>query len=322
MKFTLAELDTAAALIYRTLAPTPQYDWPLLRARTGSDLWVKHENHLPVGAFKVRGGLTYLAALKQRQPDCHGVISATRGNHGQSIAFAAARQGIHPVIVVPQGNSREKNQAMQALGAELIEYGEDFSDASDHAAQLAEQRSLHRVPSFHPDLIKGVASYWLELFRAVPDLHTAYVPIGLGSGLCAGIAARDALGLNTRLVGVVSDQAPTYALSWQAGQIIEHPSRTQIGDGIAVRQPDPDALQMIHQGAERIVQVTDDNIMAAMRMYFAATHNVAEGAGAAALAALLQEREQMQGRKVAVILSGGNVDSDVFARVLAAENTL
>lgn len=322
MKFTLAELDTAAALIYRTLAPTPQYDWPLLRARTDSDLWVKHENHLPVGAFKVRGGLTYLAALKQHQPDCQGVISATRGNHGQSIAFAAARQGIHPVIVVPHGNSREKNQAMQAWGAELIEYGEDFNDASDHAAQLAEQRGLHRVPSFHPDLIKGVASYWLELFRAVPDLHTAYVPIGLGSGLCAGIAARDALGLNTRLVGVVSDQAPTYALSWQAGQIIEHPSRTQIGDGIAVRQPDPDALQMIRQGAERIVQVTDDNIMAAMRMYFAATHNVAEGAGAAALAALLQEREQMQGRKVAVILSGGNVDSDVFARVLAAENTL
>ena len=315
--FTLAELDEAAAEIYRTLAPTPQYRWPLLCKHTDCTVWVKHENHLPIGAFKVRGGLTYMAALKRREPDCQGVISATRGNHGQSIAFAAARQGIHPVIVVPHGNSREKNQAMRAWGAELIEHGEDFNEASDYAADIAKQRGLHRVPSYHPDLVKGVASYWLELFRAAPDLHTAYVPIGLGSGLCAGIAARDALGLKTRLVGVVSSLAPTYALSWQAGAPVEHPSTTEIGDGVAVRRPDPEALDMIRQGAERIVQISDEDMKSAMRLYFSATHNVAEGAGAAALAALMQEQESMRGRNVAVILSGGNVDSEVFARVLA-----
>ena len=316
---TLAKLDKAAAEIYRTLAPTPQYSWPLLCEHAGCMVWVKHENHLPIGAFKVRGGLTYMAALKQAEPDCRGVISATRGNHGQSIAFAAAHQGMSAVIVVPHGNSREKNQAMRAWGAELIEHGEDFNDASDYAAQLAGQRGLHRVPSFHADLVKGVASYWLELFRAVPDLHTAYVPIGLGSGLCAGIVARNVLGLSTRLVGVVSSHAPTYALSWQAGAPVEHPSATQIGDGVAVRRPDPETLEMIRQGAERIVQVTDEEMKSAMRLYFAATHNVAEGAGAAALAALLQEREQMRGRNVAVILSGGNVDSDIFARVLVED---
>ena len=314
---SLQELNEAAEHVHAVLSPTPLYCWPLLCQRSGAEVWVKHENHQPVGAFKVRGGLTYISELIRRESTVQGVISATRGNHGQSIAFAARRQGLSAVIVVPHGNSREKNAAMQALGAELIEYGDDFTESADYAVQLAEQRGLHRIPSFDLNLVSGVASYWLELFHAQPDLDTVYVPIGLGSGLCAGIAARDALGCRTDLVGVVSSQAPAYALSWDAGQVVDHVVTTQIADGMAVRRPDPVALDIIRAGTERIVQVTDDEVKAAMRIYFTDTHNVAEGAGAAPLAALLQEQQRMRGKKVAIILCGGNVDHDVFSQVLS-----
>lgn len=315
----LSEIEAAAAVVHAALVPTPQYAWPLLNELIGAEVWVKHENHLPVGAFKVRGGVVYMDDLARSRPAVRGVISATRGNHGQSIAFAARRHHLKVVIVVPHGNSREKNAAVRALGAELIEHGGDFTAAAEHAALVAEQRRLHRVPSFHPLLLRGVASYWLEFFRVLTDLDTVYVPIGLGSGICAGIAVRDALGLRTRIVGVVSRGAPAYALSYEAGRVVASPAQTRIADGVAVRQPDPAALAIIRAGAERIVQVDDDAVEAAMCVLFSATHNVAEGAGAAALAAVLQERDRLRAKKIGVVLSGGNVDRNVFARVLASD---
>jgi threonine dehydratase len=277
---------------------------------------VKHENHTVAGAFKVRGGLVYMEALKQREPWVAGVITATRGNHGQSVAFAAKRAGLRSVIVVPHGNSREKNAAMRALGAELIECGSDFQEAYEHAARLAQAERLHFVPSFDAALVAGVASYALELFSAVANFDAVYVPIGMGSGICGVIAVREALGLRTEVVGVVASGAPAYALSYAAGRPIATESALTIADGIACRVPDPEALEIIGKGASRVATVTDDEIGAAMRHLFSDTHNAAEGAGAAALAALLKERDRMRGRRVALILSGGNVDREVFAETL------
>jgi threonine dehydratase len=278
---------------------------------------VKHENHTPVGAFKLRGGIVYMDQLRRREPEVTGVIAATRGNHGQSVALAAARAGLRATIVTPHGNSREKNAAMKALGAELIEHGADFQEALEYASELARERRLHFVPSFDRALVLGVASYALELFRGAPPLDAVYVPVGLGSGICGMIAARDALGLKTEVIGVVAAGAPAYALSFAAGKPIEAGLPQTIADGVACRVPDPDALEIILRGASRIVTVTDDEIEAAMRHLFSDTHNVAEGAGAAALAALLQEGEQMRGKRVAVVLSGGNIDRDLYARILA-----
>ena len=309
-------LETAAAVVYRVMPPTPQIRWPLLCARAGAEVWVKHENHTPVGAFKLRGGLVYMEGLRRREPGITGVIAATRGNHGQSVAFAAARAGLRAVIVVPHGNSPEKNAAMQALGAELIEHGGDFQDAYEHAAGLAARRRLHFMPSFDEALVAGVASYALELLRAVSDLDAVYVPIGMGSGICGLIAARNALGLRTEVVGVVASGAPAYALSFAAGRPVASDAVRTMADGMAVRVPDPRALALILQGASRIVTVDDEEIQASMRSLFSDTHNAAEGAGAAALAALLQERDRMHGRRVALILSGGNVDREAFARIL------
>lgn len=314
---TLNELDAAASLVYAAMPPTPQYAWPLLSRRVGADVWVKHENHTPVGAFKVRGGLVYLDNLCRAEPPPPGIVTATRGNHGQSVGFAASRHRLRAAVVVPHGNSAEKNAAMRALGVELVEEGDDFQAASEAAAAIAADRGWHRMPSFHPLLVRGVGSYALELFRAVPDLHTVYVPIGLGSGIAGVIAARDALGLATHVVGVVSANAPAYALSLDAGRPLSHPATTRIADGMACRTPVPEALEVIRRGAERVVQVSDAEVEVAMRAFFADTHNVAEGAGAASLAALLQEREAMRGRRVAVVLCGGNVDTTVFSRVLA-----
>lgn len=277
---------------------------------------MKHENHTPVGSFKVRGGVVYMAELKRAQRDVSGVVAATRGNHGQSVAFAGRRCGLPATIVVPHGNSVEKNAAMRALGGELIEYGGDFQDAYEFADQLAAERGWHRVPSFHSSLSRGIASYGLELFRAVPDLDTVYVPIGLGSGICAVIAVRDALGLRTKVVGVVAERAPAYALSFAQRDLVSTSSADTVADGLACRVPDPEALAVILGGAERVVSVSEEAIWAAMRCYFTDTHNVAEGAGAAALAALLKERETMAGRRVGVILSGGNVDSALYRQVL------
>jgi threonine dehydratase len=312
----LKTLEAAAQLVHRVIPPTPQICWPLVCQRAEAEVWVKHENHTVAGAFKVRGGLVYMEALKQREPWVAGVIAATRGNHGQSVAFAAKRAGLRSVIVVPHGNSREKNAAMRALGAELIECGSDFQEAYEHAARLAQAERLHFVPSFDAALVAGVASYALELFSAVANFDAVYVPIGMGSGICGVIAVREALGLRTEVVGVVASGAPAYALSYAAGRPIATESALTIADGIACRVPDPEALEIIGKGASRIAIVNDDEIRAAMRHLFSDTHNAAEGAGAAALAALLKERDRMRGRRVALILSGGNVDREVFAETL------
>jgi threonine dehydratase len=312
----LERIEAAAELVHRIIGATPQIAWPLLAERVGAEVWVKHENHTPIGAFKVRGGLVYLADLKESRPDVPGVITATRGNHGQSIALAASRLGIPAVIVVPHGNSREKNGAMRAFGAELVEHGSDFQEAAEFAAGLAEERRLHFVRSFDPLLVAGVATYALELLRAVSDLDTVYVPIGMGSGISGMITVRDALGLRTRVVGVVAEGAPAYALSFAARTPVSTNTAETMADGLACRVPDPGALETILAGADRIVTVSDAEIRAAMRHLYIDTHNLAEGAGAAAFAALLQERQRMKGKQVAVIQSGGNVDRDVFADVL------
>jgi len=316
MMFTLAELRAAAAIVHARMAPTPQHEWPLLRERSGLQLWVKHENHTPVGAFKLRGGMVYFDRLLARGQRPSGVIGATRGNHGQSIALAARAHGLPVTIVVPHGNSREKNAAMRALGATLIEHGDDFQAAREHAQALADRHGWHMVPSFHDDLVAGVASYALELFDAVPRLDAVVVPIGLGSGACGLIAARDALQLDTEVIGVVSDGAPAYALSLEAGRVIAHEVTTQLADGMACRVPEAEALDVLRRGLAQVVRVSDGDIAEAMRMLFECTHQAAEGAGAAALAAALK-LPRLRGRRVAVILSGGNVDRDVYARVLA-----
>jgi threonine dehydratase len=313
---TIAELQDAATTVHGVMAPTAQISWPLLSQRAGAEVWVKHENHTPIGAFKVRGGLVYLDRLRRQEPTVHGVISATRGNHGQSLAFAARRLGLTATLVVPHGNSAEKNAAMRALGAELVEHGRDFDEAYAHTRQLAGERSLHMIPAFHPWLVLGVATYALELFGAVSDLDTVYVPIGQGSGICGTMAARDCLGPRTRVVGVVAQNAPAYALSFQRGEPVATDSAVTIADGVACRIPDASAFGLIQKGVERIVTVSEAEIRGAMRHYFTDTHNVAEGAGAAPLAALLKERNQMQGRKVGLILSGGNVDREVYLDVL------
>jgi len=313
------ELFAAAATVHAALAPTAQIRWPLLGARSGADVWVKHENHGPVGAFKLRGGIVYIDGLARAACPVPGLIAATRGNHGQSIAYAAARAGMHATIVVPHGNSCEKNAAMRALGAELIEHGRDFQEALEFAERTAAERGLLMVPSFDPALVRGVASYALELFGAVADLDTVYVPIGLGSGICGMIAAREALGLSTRIVGVVAENAPAYALSFAAGRVVTTAVADTIADGVACRVPREDAVEIINRWAERIVTVSEAEIAAAMRFYFSDTHNVAEGAGAAPLAALLKERRAMERRRVGLVLSGGNVDREVYARVLAEE---
>lgn len=317
MTITLANIEAAAALVYRSLPPTPQYCWPLLSARAGTEVWVKHENHTPIGAFKVRGGLVYIDDLARRTPRPSGVITATRGNHGQSVAYAARAAGLRCIVVVPEGNSVEKNRAMEAFGAELIVHGHDFNAAYDHAQSRAEAEGLHILPSYHPLLIAGVATYSLEFLRAVPDLDAVYVPIGLGSGISGMIAARDALGLRTEVIGVVAAGAPTYARSFAARRPVATNAAETMADGLAVRIPNPEAVDLICRGASRVVAVDDDQIRDAMRVYFADTHNVVEGAGAAPLAAFLHERDQMAGRKVGLILSGGNVDTAVYRDVLA-----
>lgn len=314
-------IEDATRIVYAAMTATPQYAWPQLCELLRAEVWVKHENHTPVGAFKLRGGLVYFDGLKRRAPECRGVVAATRGNHGQSIGFAARRHGLAATIFVPHGNSREKNAAMRALGAALIEHGDDFQAAREEADRYARANGLHYVPSYHADLVRGVATYWIEFFGAAHDLDVVYVPVGQGSGINACIAARNALGLRTRIVGVVSAHAPCYALSFEARRPIEAPVTTKLADGLACRVPDPESLDVILAHVAGIVQVTDTEVADAMRLLFATTHNTAEGAGAASLAAALQQRESLAGRKVGLTLTGGNVDADVFARVLAGETS-
>ena len=315
---SLQDIEAAAEVVYRDFAPTPQYRWGLLSERLGTDCWLKHENHTPVGAFKIRGGLTYFDQLTRRGALPREVISATRGNHGQSMGWAARRHGVACTSVVPRGNSVEKNAAMRALGVTLIEHGEDFQEAREHAIAQAAQRGAHMVPSFHPDLLRGVATYWWEFLRAVPQLQVAYVPIGQGSGACSAIAAKQALGHGVRIVGVVSRHATTYADSIAAGRVVEASVTTQLADGMACRVADQGALDILAPHLDHVVQVSDDEVAAAMRHIFTDTHNVAEGAGAAAFAAALQEKNQLAGLNIGLALTGGNVDAPVFAEVLAA----
>ena len=316
---TRDEIEAAAQVVHERLGSSPQIAWPLLAQRLGAEVVVKHENHLPTGAFKARGGITYVARLKQDQPGLAGIIGATRGNHGQSLAFAARQFGLPCVIVVPHGNSRSKNAAMRAYGAELIETGHDFQAAYEATQQIAEERGLHFVKSFHPWLLHGVATYGWELLNAAPDLDTIYVPIGLGSGICSTIQARDALGRKTEIVGVVAENAPAYALSLEAGRVISTNSADTIADGVACRVPVADALEIIGKGAARVIRVSEAEIKSAMRAYFDDTHNVAEGAGAAGLAAALKDTQRKAGAKVGLILSGGNVDAETFAPIIGAD---
>jgi threonine dehydratase len=317
--FSAAELEAARAIVHANMPPTPQYAWPLLAKRAGCEVWVKHENHTPTGAFKVRGGFVYLDRLKQSGTPVSAVVSATRGNHGQSIALAATKAGLRSIIYVPHGNSVEKNAAMRAFGAELVEFGRDFDEAKVEAGRMAAAEKMHMVPSFHPDLVKGVATYALELFQAAGELDAVYVPIGLGSGICGVVTVRDLLGLKTEVIGVVSENAAAYALSVEAGRAIATNSARTFADGVAVRVPDQQALNIISEGVSRIVRLSDSEIAAAIRAYYEDTHNLAEGAGAAPLAGLLKERELMAGKRVGVILCGGNIDRSVFQRVLAGE---
>jgi threonine dehydratase len=317
MTFGLDELERAAEVVHRVVPPTPQYAWPKLCRRAGCTVWVKHENHTPTGAFKVRGGLVCLDRLSRAQPRVVGVISATRGNHGQSISFAAARVGLPATIYVPYGNSPDQNASMAGFGAAVVEFGSDFDEARHEAQRVAADRGLHFIAPFHRDLVAGVASYALELFRAVPDLDTVYVGIGMGSGICGLIAARDVLGLRTEIVGVCAANAPASALSFRAGHPAPTPSALTFADGLATREPDADAIATICRGAARVVQVDEDAIADAIRAYFDDTHQVAEGAGAAPLAGLLQEKERLAGRNVGVILSGGNIERERLLQVLS-----
>ena len=310
--FSLDDLEQAHAIVGAAVPPTAAYAWPLLAERLGTHVLVKHENHTPAGAFKVRGGLVYVDRLKRAHPETRGLISATRGNHGQSVAFAGRRHGLPVTIYVPKGNSVEKNSAMAAFGAELIEYGSDFQEAREEAIRHAARNGLHMVPSFHRDLVCGVATYALELLRAAPDLDVLYVSIGQGSGICGCIMARDLLGLKTEIVGVQSTLAPSYALSFAARMVVTTNSADTHADGMATRSPDAEALAMMLKGVARIVQVTDDEVVAAIRAYWTDTHNLAEGAGAAPLAAALQDKSKLQGKRVGLVLSGGNIDLDLF----------
>ena len=313
---TIAEVKKAAESVYRVMQPTPQYCWPLLCERVGTEVWMKHENHTPTGSFKARTAVVYVEDLMKREPGTPGLIAATRGNHGQSVALAAKRFGLPVVIVVPEGNSVEKNAAMRGQGARLIEHGVDYQSSREHAAALAAELGYHFVPPYHRDIVKGVATYWLELFTAVAEIDVAYVPVGMGSGACSAAAVRNGLGLKTKLVGVVSELAPAYALSFEQRKCVEAPAQTKLADGMACRKPDEEALHFLLENIDHMVRVSEAEVAEAMRIVFTDTHNVVEGAGAAPLAAALKEKDKLRGKRVALIASGANVDHDVFAGVL------
>ena len=313
---TLQEIAEAQKLVYALMPPTPQISWPLLNQKLEARVWIKHENHTPIGAFKARSAVFYAAQVFRSGNGVKGMITATRGNHGQSVALAGQRFRVPVTIVVPHGNSVEKNAAMRSQGASLIEFGHDFQESREHAQKLSQEQGLHFVPPFHRDIVTGVATYWMELFTAVPDLDAVYAPIGMGSGICAACAVRNGMKLKTKIIGVAAEGAPAYALSFEAGRSIAAPVTTLIADGMACRLPDDDALEIIQENVDHIVRVSDEEIRDAMRIYFSDTHNVIEGAGAASLAAALKEKNSLCGKRIALIATGGNVDRDVFAKVL------
>jgi threonine dehydratase len=310
------EIRSAAELVYSVMQPTPQVVWPLISERMGAEVWVKHENHTPIGAFKARTAVVYAAELFRTTTGIAGLVTATRGNHGQSVALAARRFGVPAHIVVPRGNSPEKNAAMRAQGGNLIEFGGDYQESKEHAQVLAQEHGWHFVPAYHRDIVKGVATYWLEFFSAVSSVDVVYVPIGQGSGICACIAVRNGMNLRTKIIGVVAEGAPAYALSFEAGRKIAAPVTTLLADGMACRVPDDASLAVVLQNVDHIVRVSEEEIREAMKIYFTDTHNVAEGAGASGLAAALKEKHWLQGKRVGLVITGGNVDHDVFARVL------
>jgi threonine dehydratase len=315
---SLAEIREAQTVVYRHMQPTPQYSWPLVNQRLGIEAWIKHENHTPVGAFKLRGALVYMDWIKQSQPEVKGVVAATRGNHGQGVGMAARLAGLRAVIVVPHGNSREKNRAMLAQGVELIEEGQDFQESLEFARRLAVERDYAMVDSFHERRVMGTATYAIELFEAAPLLDTVYVPIGLGSSICGVSAARNALGLETEIVGVVSSQSPSYSLSFKQRKLVESPSLTAIADGLACRTPNASAMEAIWENVSRIIEVTDAEIAHGMRALYEDTHNLAEGAGAAAFAGAMKEKHLLAGKRIGIVLTGGNIDRHAYAEVLAA----
>ena len=312
----IEDIEQASSIVYSHLLPTPQYSWPLLRELIGCDVWVKHENHTPIGCFKLRGGLTYLEHLAREKLAPNGVIAPTRGNHGQSIAYASRIYGLPAYIVVPRGNGAEKNAAMRAHGGILVEHGSDYQQAREHALQLEQEKGLHMVRSFTPQLLRGVATYPMELLRGVPDLDYVYVPIGMGSGISATLLVRDLINSRAKIIGVVADGAPSYALSFAAGKVVPTETAETVADGLACRSPDPGAVDLINRRAERVVRVTDDEILTAAATFLRTTHNLVESAGAAPLAALMKERARMRGKKVAVIASGGNLDTALLPLVL------
>ncbi|HEX4756920.1 MAG TPA: threonine dehydratase [Terracidiphilus sp.] len=316
---SLAQIHDAQSVVYRYMPATPQYAWPLLNHRLGTEAWIKHENHTPVGAFKLRGALVYLDWMKRTEAQLHGVVAATRGNFGQGVGMAARLLGLKAAIVVPTGNSKEKNSAMLAQGAELVEHGQDFQESLEFARTLAIDRGFAMVDSFHERLVMGTATYALEFFNGAAPLDTVYVPIGLGSSICGVAAVRNALGLPTEIVGVVAAQSPAYALSFRQHKVVEAPARTKIADGLACRVPNAEAMEAIWSNVARVVEVSEEEIMAAMLVYYQDTHNLAEGAGAAALAAVLRERDSVQGKTVGVVLTGGNVDRETYAAMLAGQ---
>jgi threonine dehydratase len=313
---TIDDIREAQQLVYALMQPTPQYSWPMLSERVGADVWVKHENYTPTGAFKARTAVVYASQLFCGADAPAALVTATRGNHGQSVALAARRFQVPAYIVVPKGNSKEKNGAMRAQGANLIEFGDDFQQAKEHSQQLAAERGWHWVPNYHPDIVRGVGTYWLEFFSAIQDVDVVYVPIGQGSGICACTAVRNGLGLKTKIVGVVAEEAPAYALSFEAGRVIEAPVTTLLGDGLACRVPIEASLEVILNNVERVVRVSEREIAQAMKIYFTDTHNVVEGAGAAGLAAALKEKSALQGKRVGLVATGGNVDHDIFSKIL------
>jgi threonine dehydratase len=317
--FTLDELASAEKIVRAFVPPTPAYAWPLLAKAAGAEVVVKHENHTPTGSFKARGGLVYIDALVRSGAKTKGLVTATRGNHGQSIALAATKNGIPVVIVVPEGNSPEKNAAMAAFGGEIITGGKDFDESRGVAAAIQRERGYHFVPSFHRDLVKGVATYAHELFTARAGLDAVYVPIGMGSGICGLITVRDLMGLKTEIIGVVAENAPAFALSYEAGHPVQTNSAATFADGVATRDPPAAALDIICRGASRVVRVSEDDIAGAIRLYYTATHNLAEGAGAAPLAALIKEKGRYAGKRVALILTGGNIDMPVMEKIMRGE---
>jgi threonine dehydratase len=316
---SLAEIQEAQCVVYAHMPPTPQYTWPLLNQRLGTEVWLKHENHSPVGAFKLRGALVYMEWLKKSQPALEGVVAATRGNHGQGVGMAARLHGLKALIVVPHGNSKEKNRAMAAQGAELIVHGDDFQASLEFAAEIAAEYGYAKVESFHERLVMGTATYAKEFLEGAPSLDRVYVPIGLGSSICGMAAARNALGLSTEIVGVVSKSSPSYALSFSQRSVVDAPAETKIADGLACRKPNAQAMEFIWKNVARIVQVTDDEIAAAMRALYEDTHNLVEGAGGAGVAAALAEKEPNRGKRIGIVVTGGNVDMDMYAQVLAGK---